>query len=198
MLANEITFKLLGFFLGMFPKYVLRSFSTSDEITLIVSPKGIKPVLLFLKNHTHFQFKVLCDLTAVDFINRQSRFEVVYNLISIRFNARVRIKTFVNELTNLDSVNSVFLSSGWYEREVWDLYGIWFNNHNDLRRILTDYGFEGYPLRKDFPLTGYSESRYDVEKKCVVSEPLELSQEFRTFSLKNPWFKTKNIKRRFF
>ena len=105
---------------------------------------------------------------------------------------RIRIKTIVNEFTSVDSVGSVFPSSFWYEREVWDLYGIWFNNHNDLRRILTDYGFEGFPLRKDFPLTGYTECRYDTEKKCVVNEPLELPQEFRSFNLRNPWINNKN------
>jgi len=182
----------------MLPKYVLRSFSNLGEITIIVSNKGIGTVLLFLKDHSHYQFKVLCDVTAVDYLNRTSRFEVVYNLISIRYNTRIRVKTFLNELTSVDSVSSVFPSSSWYEREVWDLYGIWFNNHKDLRRILTDYGFEGFPIRKDFPITGYTESRYDVEKKCVVSEPLELSQEFRTFNLKNPWVQVKNIKHSFF
>jgi NADH:ubiquinone oxidoreductase subunit C len=132
------------------------------------------------------------DVTAVDFLNRKSRFEVVYNLISTRFNFRIRVKTIVNEITPVDSVGSVFPSGSWYEREIWDIYGIWFNNHNDLRRILTDYGFEGFPLRKDFPISGYTESRYDTEKKCVISEPLELPQEFRTFNLKNPWIKDKN------
>jgi NADH dehydrogenase (ubiquinone) Fe-S protein 3 len=176
----------------MFPKYILRSYLNLNEITLIVSYKGILPILVFIKDHTNCQFKVLCDVTAVDYLNRNCRFEVVYNLISVRFNSRIRIKTFVSELTSIDSVSSVFPSSGWYEREVWDLYGVWFNNHKDLRRILTDYGFEGFPIRKDFPITGYTESRYDIEKKCVISEPLELAQEFRTFSLKNPWIKSKN------
>ena len=198
MINNNITSRLLELFLRMLPKYVLRSFSNLGEITIIVSNKGILTVLLFLKNHSHYQFKVLCDVTAVDYLNRTSRFEVVYNLISIRYNTRIRVKTFVNELTSIDSVSSIFPSSSWYEREVWDLYGIWFNNHKDLRRILTDYGFEGFPIRKDFPLTGYTESRYDVEKKCVVSEPLELSQEFRTFNLKNPWVSAKNIKHSLF
>ena len=198
MKNNNITSRLLELFLRMLPKYVLRSFSNFGEITIIVSNKGILSVLLFLKNHSHYQFKVLCDVTAVDYLNRTSRFEVVYNLISIRYNTRIRVKTFVNELTSIDSVSSIFPSSSWYEREVWDLYGIWFNNHKDLRRILTDYGFEGFPIRKDFPLTGYTESRYDVEKRCVVSEPLELSQEFRTFNLKNPWVSAKNIKHSLF
>jgi NADH dehydrogenase (ubiquinone) Fe-S protein 3 len=192
IVTNKICFKLLKHFQEMFPKYVLRASLALDEITLVVSHKGILPILMFLKNHSHFQFNVLVDVTAVDFLNRKSRFEVVYNLISTRFNFRIRVKTIVNEITAVDSVGSVFSSGSWYEREIWDIYGIWFNNHNDLRRILTDYGFEGFPLRKDFPITGYTESRYDTEKKCVISEPLELPQEFRTFNLKNPWIKDKN------
>jgi len=169
------------------PKINLRGYISMDEITLVVPSDNIFPLLLFLRDHTSFQFKMLVDITAVDYLERNNRFDVVYNLISTHYNARIRVKTAVNELTPVDSVTSLFPTANWLEREVWDLYGVYFNNHPNLRRIMTDYGFEGHPLRKDFPLTGYSEVRYDAERKCVVSEPLELAQEFRTFDFKSPW-----------
>ena len=115
------------------------------------------------------------------------RFEIVYNLLSLRFNSRVRVKTYTDELTPIESVNDIFKAANWNEREVWDMYGVYFTNHPDLRRILTDYGFEGHPLRKDFPLSGYVECRYDDEVRRVVQEPVELAQEFRKFDLAAPW-----------
>jgi NADH dehydrogenase (ubiquinone) Fe-S protein 3 len=113
--------------------------------------------------------------------------QLVYNLLSVHYNARIRVKTYTDELTPVESASSVYLSADWFEREIWDMYGIFFTNHPDLRRILTDYGFEGHPLRKDFPLSGYTEVRYDDELKRIVSEPIELAQEFRKFELKSPW-----------
>ena len=115
------------------------------------------------------------------------RFEIVYNLLSLRFNSRVRVKTYTDELTPIESVNDIFKAANWNEREVWDMFGVYFTNHPDLRRILTDYGFEGHPLRKDFPLSGYVECRYDDEVRRVVQEPVELAQEFRKFDLAAPW-----------
>jgi NADH:ubiquinone oxidoreductase subunit C len=111
----------------------------------------------------------------------------VYDLLSITYNARIRIKVFINETTSVDSIVEIFQNANWWEREIWDLYGIYFNKHPDLRRILTDYGFEGYPMRKDFPLSGYVELRYNQNKKRIVVEPLELTQDFRYFNFETPW-----------
>ncbi|VEN55215.1 unnamed protein product [Callosobruchus maculatus] len=123
-----------------------------------------------------------------------NRFEVIYNILSLRFNARIRVKTYTDELTPIESCNDIYKAANWYEREIWDMYGVFFSNHPDLRRILTDYGFEGHPFRKDFPLSGYVEVRYDDEKKRVVVEPLELAQEFRRFELSAPWEQFPNFR----
>ncbi|XP_067850135.1 NADH dehydrogenase [ubiquinone] iron-sulfur protein 3, mitochondrial [Heptranchias perlo] len=170
------------------PKYIQQVQVTCfNELEVFIHPDGIIPVLTFLRDHTNAQFKSLADQTAVDVPSRQFRFEVVYNLLSLRFNSRIRVKTYTDELTPLDSLVPVFKASNWYEREIWDMYGVFFADHPDLRRILTDYGFEGHPFRKDFPLSGYVEVRYDDEVKRVVAEPIELAQEFRKFDLNNPW-----------
>ncbi|XP_030056802.1 NADH dehydrogenase [ubiquinone] iron-sulfur protein 3, mitochondrial [Microcaecilia unicolor] len=170
------------------PKYVQQVQVTCfNELEIMIHPDGIVPVLTFLRDHTNAQFKSLADMTAIDVPTRLNRFEIVYNLLSLRFNSRIRIKTYTDELTPIDSSFPVFQAANWYEREVWDMYGVFFANHPDLRRILTDYGFEGHPFRKDFPLSGYVEVRYDDEVKRVVAEPVELSQEFRKFDLSSPW-----------
>uniref|UniRef100_A0A8B9G7X2 NADH dehydrogenase [ubiquinone] iron-sulfur protein 3, mitochondrial n=2 Tax=Amazona TaxID=12929 RepID=A0A8B9G7X2_9PSIT len=170
------------------PKYIQQVQVTCfNELELLIHPDGIIPVLTFLRDHTNAQFKSLADLTAVDVPSRQYRFEIVYNLLSLRFNSRIRVKTYTDELTPIDSAVSVHKAADWYEREVWDMFGVFFANHPDLRRILTDYGFEGHPFRKDFPLSGYVEVRYDDEVKRVVAEPVELAQEFRKFDLNSPW-----------
>ena len=127
------------------------------------------------------------DVTAVDYPDREERFEVVYNLLSLKQNQRIRVKLSTDESTPVVSATSVFKSANWFEREVWDLFGVFFSDHPDLRRILTDYGFEGHPLRKDFPLTGLVEVRYDEDQKRVVYEPVKLTQEFRTFDFVSPW-----------
>ena len=127
------------------------------------------------------------DVTAVDYPTKNERFEVVYNLLSLQYNTRIRIKTHINELTPVDSLVPVYNSASWWERETWDMFGIFFANHPDLRRILTDYGFEGHPLRKDFPLSGYVEVRYDDSEKRVVTEAVELTQDFRYFDFSSPW-----------
>lgn len=163
----------------------------NEELILHVSPKNLLNVLYFLKNHISCQFKQLMDITGIDYPERTHRFEVVYQLLSIHYNARIRIKTFVNEVSSVPSITPLFKCANWMEREVWDMYGIFFSDHPDLRRILTDYGFEGHPLRKDFPLSGYVEVRYDAELKRVVSEPLELTQEFRNFNYRSPWEQVK-------
>uniref|UniRef100_A0A8C3NVZ5 NADH dehydrogenase [ubiquinone] iron-sulfur protein 3, mitochondrial n=28 Tax=Passeriformes TaxID=9126 RepID=A0A8C3NVZ5_9PASS len=189
---NEVEHKQLCAFgeyvAEILPKYIQQVQVTCfNELELLIHPDGIIPVLTFLRDHTNAQFKSLADLTAVDVPSRQYRFEIVYNLLSLRFNSRIRVKTYTDELTPVDSAVPVHKAANWYEREVWDMYGVFFANHPDLRRILTDYGFEGHPFRKDFPLSGYVEVRYDDEVKRVVAEPVELAQEFRKFDLNSPW-----------
>jgi len=170
------------------PKYVQKvQIQSHNELELLIHPEGVLPVISFLKEHTNGQFTSIADICGVDVPSRPYRFEVVYNLLSIRFNQRIRVRTYTDEQTPIDSICSIFPGANWYEREVWDMYGVFFANHPDLRRILTDYGFEGHPFRKDFPLSGYTECRYDDEVKRVVIEPLEMSQEFRKFELEAPW-----------
>jgi len=139
-------------------------------------------------------YKSLIDITCVDNINKNKRFELSYNLISFKYNSRIRIIINVTVFDKVKTVTQIFASSCWLEREIWDLFGIYFEEHPDLRRILTDYGFEGYPLRKDFPLTGFLELRYNDEEKCVVYESLETSQGFRLFSFLSPWNQVNNLK----
>jgi len=169
------------------PKWIQSAVFHKNEGILYVSPEHILPCLSFLRDHMNTQYKGLMDVTAVDYPSRALRFEIVYNLLSIDGNSRVRIKTCVDEVTPVHSSTSLYSSAGWWEREVWDMFGIFFSGHPDLRRILTDYGFEGHPLRKDFPLTGYTEVRYDDSEKRVVTESLELTQEFRYFDFSSPW-----------
>ena len=158
-----------------------------DELMLSVRRDSIIKVLTYLRDDQNCQFKQLMDITAADYPEREERFEVVYNLLSLKQNLRIRVKLSTDETTPVSSAFGVFSSAIWFEREVWDMYGIAFTDHPDLRRILTDYGFEGHPLRKDFPLTGYVEVRYDEDQKRVVYEPVKLTQEFRTFDFVSPW-----------
>lgn len=170
------------------PKFVQQvQFAAGDELEVLIHPSGVIPVLAFLKGHHTAQFTNLTFICGVDVPTRANRFEVVYSLYSVRFNARIRIRTYTDEIAPLESATPVFSGADWYEREVYDMYGVWFNNHPDLRRILTDYGFEGHPFRKDFPLSGYNEVRFDPELKRVVYEPTEMAQEFRKFDLETPW-----------
>lgn len=163
------------------PKYVQQFSVWKDELTLYVPPSGVIPLMSFLKYHTAAEFTQVSDITAVDYPTRDQRFEVVYNLLSVRHNSRIRVKTYADEATPVPSITCLYDGALWYEREVYDMFGVFFTGHPDLRRIMTDYGFDGHPLRKDFPLTGYTEIRYDEEKKRIVYEPLELTQAFRNF-----------------
>jgi len=156
-----------------------------NNSTLIIPQDSIKDVCFFLHNHTNTQFKMLIDICGVDFINRKARFEIVYHLLSIHYNERLTIKLSTVEIASLYSITSIFPNANWYEREVWDLYGVYFSGNNDLRRILTDYGFEGHPFRKDFPLSGFFELRYDENSKQVISEKIELTQKTRFFNYVN-------------
>lgn len=157
------------------------------ELTVRVAPESVVPALAFLRDDERCRFRQLIDLCGVDYPEREERFEVVYHLLSVSRNHRVRLKTGVAEGGAVPSAVEVFPAAGWYEREVWDLYGVPFAGHPDLRRILTDYGFQGHPLRRDFPLTGHVEVRYDDAEKRVVYEPVRLGQEFRDFDFESPW-----------
>jgi len=158
-----------------------------NENIIICNSKNILLLLKILKQHINYQYKILTAISGVDLLGRSYRFSVVYELLSLTFNSRIRVKLFVDEITSVLSVVSLYINANWWEREIWDLYGIYFENHPDLRRILTDYGFEGHPMRKDFPLSGHVEVRYDESKKRVITETVELAQEFRSFSLETPW-----------
>ncbi len=166
---------------------VLATQIANGELKVQVEADSIVKILTFLRDDVNCQYKQLMDVCGVDFPEREKRFDVVYHLLSMTQNTRTRIAIQTDETTPVPSVCSVFNSASWFEREAWDLYGIFFSGHPDLRRILTDYGFEGHPLRKDFPLTGYVELRYDDEQKRVVYEPVKLTQEFRNFDFLSPW-----------
>ncbi len=159
----------------------------NEELVLVAKTNEILTLMEFLKKNSGCQFTTLVDITAVDYPSREKRFDVVYHLLSMNLNQRVRVKTQIAEGDMVPSLVGLFPSANWFEREVFDMYGIPFSGHPDLRRILTDYGFAGHPLRKDFPLTGFNEVRYDEVQKKVVYEPVELVQEFRNFDFESPW-----------
>ncbi|MBN9565242.1 MAG: NADH-quinone oxidoreductase subunit C [Alphaproteobacteria bacterium] len=157
------------------------------EITLVTLPENLTNVLYFLRDDSACQFQQLMDVCGVDWPARDKRFDVVYHLLSLTRNQRIRVKTEAGEMESVPTATGIYKSAGWWEREVWDMYGISFSGHQDMRRILTDYGFEGFPMRKDFPLTGYYEVRYDSESKKVVYESVNLAQAYRTFDFESPW-----------
>ena len=165
-----------------------------DQLFIDVEVEDIISTILFLKTNEKCKFKQLIDITAVDYPQREKRFKIIYLLLSHENNLRIVININIDEEINVPSITKIFPSANWMEREVFDMYGISFKDHPDLRRILTDYGFEGYPLRKDFPLTGHTEVRYSEAKKKVISEPVKLDQEYRDFDFESPWEGTKYIK----
>lgn len=169
---------------------LLSSGYSKQTLVISVKPKDLLFVLNFLKYNSNLQYKMLTAISGIDFPYRKKRFEVVYELLSLRFNSRLRVKTFVDEVTPLTSSVSVFSCSTWWEREIWDLLGVFFEDNDEIKRLLTDYDFEGHPLRKDFPLSGYVESRYNDKLKRVVCEPLEHAQEFRSFDFSSGWSNT--------
>lgn len=171
----------------MAPKWLKRVQLENEEMILTVLPGNIIPCLTFFKKHTNTQYKLLVDLCGLDFPNKTQRFEIVYNLLSIFFNSRITVKVSIDETTPIDSCFRIYSSASWCEREVWDMFGVFFTNHPDLRRILTDYGFEGHPLRKDFPLTGYKEICYDDSEKRIINKQIQMTQEFRMFKFLSPW-----------
>ena len=181
-LQNQNTLKYLSSFLP-----ILASDSQDTSLVISVRPEDLAFTLKALKIHTNTQYTVLSSISGVDYPERSRRFEVSYDLLSIKFNSRIRVKTFVDEIMPLESVVSVYPCATWWEREVWDMFGVFFDKNSEIKRILTDYGFEGHPLRKDFPLSGFVESRYDDSLKRVVCEPLENAQEFRSFDFSSGW-----------
>jgi NADH dehydrogenase (ubiquinone) Fe-S protein 3 len=183
-----------NFLISCLPSYINTALVTLNELTVIVNSKYINKVLSFLKNDSNSLFNVLIDITAVDYPENDKRFEVFYFLLSLSYNTRIRVKTHVNEMFPLESVTNIFSSANWSEREVWDMFGIYFKGHPDLRRLLTDYGFEGHPLRKDFPLNGYLAVRYDDTNKIILYEVTELSQSYRNFNLQSSWSSVSTFK----
>lgn len=159
----------------------------NKDSCFLVQTNLLPKILIIFKNHFKYQFKVLTCLSGVDYPENLYRFQIVYELLSIRYNLRIRLKVFIDELTPMNSVESIFSGASWWESEIWDMFGIFFFNQKNLTRLLTDYGFHGHPLRKDFPLTGFSELRYNITKNRVVYENLELAQEYRTFEFISPW-----------
>lgn len=158
-----------------------------QELVIGVQPKLLYDILVFLKYHTLYQFNILTCITGVDYPNNKYRFKLVYDLLSVRYNTRLRVKTFTHELFGIESCAHLYFTAGWYECEIWDMYGVFFRNHPNLKRVLTDYGFEGHPLRKDFPLSGFVEMKYNETEKRVINESIELCQEYRTFKFLSPW-----------
>ena len=164
-----------------------------DQLSIDIDAENLSSTILYLKTNDKCRFKQLIDITAVDYPEREKRFKVVYLLLSHEKNLRIIINTKIDEKITVPSITKIFPSANWMEREVFDMYGISFKDHPDLRRILTDYGFTGHPLRKDFPLTGHTEVRYSEKKKKVISEPVKLDQEYRDFDFESPWEGTKYI-----
>jgi len=172
---------------------VKKSVINFEQLFVEVNVENLTSTILFLKTNDKCRFKQLIDITAVDYPGKEKRFKIVYLLLSHENNLRIVINVHINETVVIPSITKIFPSANWMEREVYDMYGVSFKDHPDLRRILTDYGFEGYPLRKDFPLTGHTEVRYSEAKKKVISEPVKLDQQYRDFDFESPWEGTEYI-----
>jgi NADH/F420H2 dehydrogenase subunit C len=178
--------KLSSSIKDLLPIIIFQNFKNSEYI-LTLSSQNLIFSLFLIKKNIGFQYSLLSCVSGVDLIKESCRFMVSYELLSLTFNSRLRIKLFLDDYVIIPSIIGVFENANWWEREIWDLYGICFANHSDLRRILTDYGFEGYPLRKDFPLSAFYEFRYDQNEKNIVAEPVILSQEYRVFNYQMSW-----------
>ena len=165
-----------------------------NQLYITINSEDLLDVVLLLKTNKNTKFRQLIDITAADYPENQQRFKMIYLLLSHEFNQRIILSYFINENEPISSLTKIFPSANWMEREIFDMYGISFKNHPDLRRILTDYNFEGFPLRKDFPLSGHTEVRYSEDKKKVISEPVKLDQEYRNFDFESPWEGTEYIK----
>lgn len=189
---TKIQKKFCSDILNTAPKMIRKIYIKSGEIMIYSSDNFVFQLIKFLKLYSYSQVDSLSDICGVDYFTKKIRFEVVYNLLSIHFNNRIRIKIETDALTFVPSIVSIFPGANWYEREVWDMFGIVFDSHPDLRRILTDYGFDGFPLRKDFPLTGFLEIRYSESKKRLIFTPIQLTQGYRSFNFTNSWLQ-KNL-----
>ena len=165
-----------------------------NQLQISISADQILDVVDFIKNDEACEFRQITDIAGVDFPDRQKRFDVIYHFLSFKHNSRLRIKIIIGEDESIPSITTIFPAANWFEREAFDMYGIQFKDHPDLRRILTDYGFEGYPLRKDFPLSGNVEIRYDEIDKKIIHEPVNLQQDFRSFDIQSPWERTSYLK----
>jgi len=186
-IQNKVYF-LIFLIYYIFNNYINSINLKKNYIILNINLKNLIYIIYILKNYLFFQYKQLLDLFAVDYPQKvNKRFELNYYLLSIKYNLRILIKSNVNNIEIIPTISNLYNSANWLERETWDYFGLFFSNHKDLRRILTDYGFEGYPLRKDFPLTGYTEIKYDDETKKIIIDPLEVTQEFRFFDFTTPW-----------
>lgn len=179
---------------SFFSNYLLKSLpliqtiqTNKFEICITVPVDKITHILFYLQKHTQSQYKVLTEICVIDFLTKHNRFEIVYNLLSLRYNSRIRIRVHCNELQKVPTSSFIFKNANWLEREIFDMFGIFFSNHLDLRRLLNDYGFEGYPLRKDFPLNGFLEIRYSELKKRIIYEPINLAQNYRKFNYESAW-----------
>ncbi len=178
---------LNDFLLSNYSEDIINSVIEHSHLSITIVFSSIEKITSILKNNDVCKFRTLIDITAIDYPEQDERFCLVYHYLSMQQNIRIRIKSFVKDEQIVPSITNLFPSANWFEREVFDMYGILFSNHPDMRRILTDYGFQGHPLRKDFPTTGYLELRYDQEKKKVVYEPVKLTQEYRRFDFMSPW-----------
>ena len=176
------------------PTKIKESKIKHSQLYVTINSEDLLDVILLLKTNKNIKFRQLIDITAVDYPESQKRFKIVYLLLSHEFNQRIILSYFISENEKISSLTKIFPSANWMEREVFDMYGIKFNDHPDMRRILTDYGFEGHPLRKDFPLTGHNEVRYSEDEKKVIYEPVKLEQNYRNFDYESPWEGTKYIK----
>jgi len=178
--------------LQIIPKFIKKIILDKDELIIYLNIKNLQKILNFLKNYSLTKFSILIDITAVDYLLNKKRFEINYFLLSIFLNMRLRLKLNIDEMTSVSSITIIYNSANWFERETWDMYGIFFTNHPDLRRLLTDYGFEGFPFRKDFPQSGYFQIQYNNIKKYIIYKPLKITQEYRSFNFINSWLKNNN------
>jgi len=190
----EVFLKYVEHLVKIVPKSIQKVEFKNNGLVLYLDSADLVNFLYFLKYHTNLQYKILVDLTCVDYVESLARFEITYSLLSIKYNSRLRLKVYCSDSISISSIQNCFSNAVWLEREVWDLFGVFFKGNRDLRRILTDYGFDGFPLRKDFPLSGYVEVRYDELKKSIVYESLELTQAYRNFHFLSPWEFNKNTK----